>query len=260
MTIYVKESAAVKDYGFDWSDWLATAETIDTSTWSVDTGITKGTDSHDTTSTKVWLSGGTAGNSYQAVNTVVTSGGRTDTRSHTIKVLDSLVATPGSASANSYATLAEMKAYLSTRLHNSTAVDAATDDTLNRALITATRLLDEQIEWDEDTWPTAYETQALLWPRAGTYDLRGDEIDDNVIPQKLKDACCELAIYQIDADLTAADDREGLNGLTVGSIDIRFNSSNPKRRKVIPDAVMEMLADWGERKYGSRSSVDLRRV
>jgi hypothetical protein len=51
----LKDPQAVLDYGFDWSKWLGT-DTISTSTWTVPVGITKDSDTHDTTTTTIWLS------------------------------------------------------------------------------------------------------------------------------------------------------------------------------------------------------------
>lgn len=83
---FTKDPDAVLDYGFDWSSWLASGETISTSTWTVDSGITKDSDTSTTTTTTAWLSGGTAGVSYLAVNRVVTSHGRTEDRTIRINV------------------------------------------------------------------------------------------------------------------------------------------------------------------------------
>lgn len=80
MITYIKDPDAVLDYLVDWSEWLADAETIDTSTILVETGITKDSDTHDTTSATVWLSGGTLGETYEITNRIVTNQGRTDDR------------------------------------------------------------------------------------------------------------------------------------------------------------------------------------
>ena len=90
MATFDKAPAAVLDFKFDWSDWLATGETISTRTVTVSTGITKDSDSITDTSTSVtvWLSGGTAGTSYTVTCQIVTSGSRTDERSITISVAD----------------------------------------------------------------------------------------------------------------------------------------------------------------------------
>jgi hypothetical protein len=83
---FIKDPQAVLDYGEDWSPWLQTGETISTSTWTVDPGITKGTDTKTTTTTTVWLSAGTVGTTYSATNHITTSLGRTDERTITILV------------------------------------------------------------------------------------------------------------------------------------------------------------------------------
>lgn len=76
-----KDPQSVLDYGIDWSDWLASGETISTSTWTVPTGITEDSDSKGDTSTIIWLSGGTAGATYKIANKIVTSDSRTVERS-----------------------------------------------------------------------------------------------------------------------------------------------------------------------------------
>jgi len=82
---FAKDPDAVLDYQVDWSDWLDT-DTISTSTWTVPTGITKDSDTNTTTAATIWLSGGTAGTSYNIVNHIVTAAGREDDRTIIIKV------------------------------------------------------------------------------------------------------------------------------------------------------------------------------
>jgi hypothetical protein len=75
---FVKDAADVVDYVIDWSAVLASGETISTSTWAVDTGITADSNTNTDTTTTIWISGGTerpAG--YKAYNTIVTSASRT---------------------------------------------------------------------------------------------------------------------------------------------------------------------------------------
>lgn len=163
-----------------------------------------------------------------------------------------IVATPGASNANSYITTAELTAYIETRLHNSTAVTAAASatDTAKRALITATRLLDEQIEWEEG-WPADWEAQALLWPRTGCYLPIGEEIADTDIPAQLKNACAELACYLIDNDALIEQSADGIAEIRAGSIGIRFKEGSGPQRKPIPAVVYQMIACWGSLKYPS---------
>lgn len=71
-----KDPDSVLDYSIDWSQWLA-ADTIVSSSWTVTSGIAKDSDTNDTTSTTIWVSGGTAGATYSLQNRIVTTAGRT---------------------------------------------------------------------------------------------------------------------------------------------------------------------------------------
>jgi len=84
----LKDPSAVLDYAFDWSGWLASGETIDTHTITVDTGLTKDSSTEDAGKVTVWLSGGTAGVNYKVACKITTSAGRTDERTIWIKVTD----------------------------------------------------------------------------------------------------------------------------------------------------------------------------
>ncbi len=71
-----KDPDSVLDYSIDWSQWLA-GDTIVSSIWTVTLGIAKDSDTNDTTSTTIWVSGGTAGTTYALTNRIITSVGRT---------------------------------------------------------------------------------------------------------------------------------------------------------------------------------------
>ena len=82
---YIIDPDAKLDYGFDWSDWLATGDTLSTSTWAITpTGPTLSDDSNDTTETVVWVTGCTSGVTYTLTNSVVDNDGREDDRSITL--------------------------------------------------------------------------------------------------------------------------------------------------------------------------------
>lgn len=86
LTSYKKDPGEELDYVIDWSDYLQTSEVINTSSHSVPAGLTKDTESDTDTTTTVWLSGGTAGETYRVECTIVTnsSPARTAVRSFTI--------------------------------------------------------------------------------------------------------------------------------------------------------------------------------
>ena len=82
----LKDPSAVLDYVFDWTEWLATGETITDHTITADTGITVDSSTESDGKVTVWLSGGTAGINYKVACLITTSAGRTDERTIWIKV------------------------------------------------------------------------------------------------------------------------------------------------------------------------------
>jgi hypothetical protein len=82
----LKDPSAVLDYVFDWTEWLATGETITDHTITPDTGITVDSSTESDGKVTVWLSGGTAGENYKVACLITTSAGRTDERTIWIKV------------------------------------------------------------------------------------------------------------------------------------------------------------------------------
>ena len=82
---FTKDPNAVLDYTIDWTRWLA-GDQIATSEWLVPVGLTKMADSKTASSATVWLSSGTAGQSYTVTNRITTSAGRTEDRSFIAKV------------------------------------------------------------------------------------------------------------------------------------------------------------------------------
>lgn len=83
---FTKDPNAVLDYQISWGNWLGTSETIATSTWIVDTGITKDSDTNTDTTATIWLSGGEQNIDYTVTNRIVTNQNRTNDQSLTIKV------------------------------------------------------------------------------------------------------------------------------------------------------------------------------
>jgi hypothetical protein len=80
-----KAPGSILDYSVIWTDWLDSDE-IDTSTWSVPTGLTKVKDSKTVEISTVWLSGGTVGTTYSVVNTITTIGTRTQQKTVKVRV------------------------------------------------------------------------------------------------------------------------------------------------------------------------------
>lgn len=99
----------------------------------------------------------------------------------------SITATVGSASANSYLTIAAADTIAETML-GTLAWTTATTDQKTRALITATRGLDT-LDWIGDRATT---TQALDWPRTDA-SCGGIDYPDDEIPEQIQYSTFDLA-------------------------------------------------------------------
>jgi hypothetical protein len=71
-----KSLGEVQDYTIDWSNELASGETISSDSWTVPSGITKDSNTNTDSTTTIWLSGGTGGEEYALKNKITTNAGR----------------------------------------------------------------------------------------------------------------------------------------------------------------------------------------
>ena len=88
MKTFVKDPDAVLDYSFDWGPWLV-VDTISTSAWSIDQSglsVVPASETFDSTTTTVFLTGGAVNEKYEVTNTITTNGSRTDERTILIRV------------------------------------------------------------------------------------------------------------------------------------------------------------------------------
>lgn len=141
-----------------------------------------------------------------------------------------IVADVGSATANAFVTVAVADLYLEARLNAS--AWAGTDPKM-QAIIEATRELNA-LAW---VGYRVNDTQALAWPRRvapnpdasnGGYDetwtLRS-YFAETVIPQRVQDACCELALEFLrlgTTDLAAASKTMGVIEKTIDVITTKY--------------------------------------
>ncbi len=151
-----------------------------------------------------------------------------------------LDATVGGPNSNSYSTLTEANEYHEAHLY-ATDWTGATDPKKEAALVWATRLLDELVDWygyrSEEP-----DVQALRWPRTGVMGRDGYYFDEDIIPQFLKDATAEFARNLL-ASNRLAEEETGLKSLGVGSINLSFDKED--RKNVIPPSVLSLVRPFG---------------
>lgn len=161
--------------------------------------------------------------------------------------MPTIVATPASPSANSYITEAEATTYFGGRLYASAYTSASTADK-QAALIWATALLDQSIDWNGSI---RTQTQKLRWPRSGLVDLDHRTIDYDTIPQILKDATAEMALALLSRDRMVEPDLLGL-GMSEASLDVMSVKIDPSMLlDLLPKAVLMALAPYGTPRAGA---------
>ena len=143
----------------------------------------------------------------------------------------SITATVGSATANSYVTLAAAEAALEGRL-NASLWDAASTDTKNRALVEAQKEL-QTLPWKGSRTD---DVQVLAWPRqyvenpdaSNNADIGESgvaEYADDSIPDRVADAQIELAFQFVKAgttDLAVPSSTEGIKRKKVDVLETEY--------------------------------------
>lgn len=155
-----------------------------------------------------------------------------------------IVATPNDPLANSFETLAEANAYMTTRPGSDAWFDSDVE-TQKAALVMGTRLLSVGFPW---TGAASTATQALVWGRTGMLSATGFDLAGDVIPQQLKDALSEMALYVIQ-DVTRLSDidagAQGIKRIKAGSAEIEYQVPSQYfslvTSRLIPDIVKSML-------------------
>jgi hypothetical protein len=172
-------------------------------------------------------------------------------------------AVPGSVTANSYVTLAEANTYHLTNLGSSVWNEDADSDDKAKALIKATRLLDENVNWQG--WP-ASNTQALALPRSGMVNRAGYPYQPWVLPQIVKDAVSEFAqlllIDFLGGDTGDTDIPAGISSVKAGSVEVKFNSSAAPAQadNPLPKEIWAMISFLADSRVAGSFNIPLIRV
>ena len=84
---FFKDPADELDYTIGWSSWLPDGDTIVDASWTVPAGLTEPqASSYTTTTSTVWLAGGSAGTDYTVACLITTTEGRVVERSILVQV------------------------------------------------------------------------------------------------------------------------------------------------------------------------------
>lgn len=153
-----------------------------------------------------------------------------------------LDATVGTATANSYATLAEANTYFAGHF-SSSAWDGASDQEV--LLSYSSRLLDHFMDWNGVRVENE-ELQAMDWPRDEVYG-----VDVDIVPQRVKNAVFELANY-LAANGTNVDLAEA-SKIKVGPISIDIDADGAGF--LLPPQISRILSNLGSPKSLPKNGV-----
>lgn len=169
-----------------------------------------------------------------------------------------IIATPGSATANSYNTVAEVDRYHEQHVAGARWTGVTDDDKKEAAMIQAARMLDAMFDWEGSI---ASDTQALGFPRYGATDRHGRSIASTVIPVQVKQAHAQLSGELLDEDRSADSEIEtqGITSVKAGPVEVAFDSLKTAA-KPISDAVRFLIGELGELRGTGAGSVKVVRV
>lgn len=145
--------------------------------------------------------------------------------------------TVGFSTANSYVSVEYADAFFAASVNS---VSWPTVELQKQAALQeATRVLDEQFDWIGQIATT---TQALAWPRSDAVDQEDRPIAIDVIPKRVADATCSLALFLI---ANGGLSKSGMNvkGLKVGPIDLKFEANETVVGT--PPYIIQMLSKFG---------------
>ncbi len=138
------------------------------------------------------------------------------------------------ASADSYISQADADTYF-TNHDDPSDWTGATSALKDSALRFAVMTMDGMFEWSGAVQSS---TQVLGWPRTSAEDAEGRAIASSTIPQRIKDAQCELAVQHIGSPINAALDRGG---------DVRRERAGPVEVEYSEGAAAEQVKPLIER-------------
>ncbi len=162
---------------------------------------------------------------------------------------------------NTYISLDNANSYMEARI-GTDAWDGASDTDKQAALVQSARILDRYVEW---RGVKTDDTQAMQWPRQYVPDPEYRTVDaldfyidagdyfipSDAVPQRIKDAQCELALHLLSQDSQTVPDTAGYSQIDVeGAVSLSVDKAD--RTDVIPRHVWLIVHKFGQ-KYGNKS-------
>lgn len=156
----------------------------------------------------------------------------------------------GVPNSNSYADVAFADAYFARHpFYGDTWAAIATVTEKENLLIFASAWIDNNFDWRGSK---TLDGNSMRWPRVGARDRDLLPIANNVIPEQLREAVCEMACYLLRGDWEAAttSQAQGISELKIDVIELKFDGSI--KIPAAPPAVPRLLRGLYDGGFGSR--------
>ncbi len=141
------------------------------------------------------------------------------------------------ATSNSYATVAEFTTYLNNYLNPPT---FANDEAMQTVLIAGTK----RLEAEKYLGSRSDSDAVLAHPRDGYPDKDGFSFSDGVIPEDVKNALFETAIYINSNDIVAPNDEANYTSAKVGEIEVSYKTTQVSITDTLNSAVWYWLSPF----------------
>jgi len=161
---------------------------------------------------------------------------------------------------NTYRSLTDANAYMEARINTAT-WDDATEADQKASLVQSARILDRYVEW---VGVKTDENQAMEWPRQyvpdpdyktvdvlNFYVTAGDYfLPKDAVPERVKDAQCELALVLLCQDTQSVADMAGYSQVSVeGAVDVTADKTD--RPGEIPQHVWKIVSMYGKKRHAT---------
>jgi len=167
----------------------------------------------------------------------------------------------GIATANSYVTAAEIATIIEVNPTSTAAWTALAAQEQDDYAIWASNWLDDYMDWKGDK---TVKTSGLRWPRCGVYDRDGCLIDQNTIPDQLKQAVAATAIWLINNQAAASGGQssnlpEGIKRVKADVVEVEFfdtgSADSQSGSDLLPINIRFLLRALGNPIVGKRRFV-----
>lgn len=167
------------------------------------------------------------------------------------------------ANANAFVDLSYFATYCGDRGLD---VSAYTDTQKEQAIIRATDFLNESLPWAglkvrERNHQLG--EQPMSWPRTYLVDEKGFDVLDNVVPEEVKKASCELAFYELGNPRSMAatyTPHSRQKAVRLGPISVTYETSNTRAEGARPQllVVRDLISQFLERQISNISGGSVR--